>query len=316
MSHIGIQDIADGAPRAPRPLPKAGSALLARLTHQNVLRWLFPAPAILLMLAFTVVPLLRTLQMSFQKTKIGRIPEWIGLENYIRLFTDGTFWPALYTTTVFTIGSVLAQLALGMAMALLLVGPATRLRGVVRTLFLLPMVLSPVVVGIVWRSLFNPQFGWVNMVTGLKLGWLSDPALALPSLMIVDTWQWTPFVFVILLSGLLGLPQEVIEASRIDGATAWQRFSKVIFPMILPLVGVVALLRAIEASKMFDLVFNLTSGGPGRATETLAFYTYRVAFKSFDQGYAAAITVVLSVLVGSLIAVFIAVARRASRRAI
>jgi multiple sugar transport system permease protein len=278
------------------------------------LRWLMLFPAVSVLAIFTLVPLVRTIYMSLYTYRIGRPGVWAGLDNYERLLADSAFLSTVRTTLIFTVGAVTLQVLLGLAMALLLVGPVSRWRTVVRTLFLLPMVLSPVVVGIVWRALLNPQYGWINQLFGFQSGWLSDPDVALMTLVLVDTWQWAPFVFVILLSGLLGLPHEVLEAARIDGANRLQSLLYVTLPMLMPLIGVVALLRGIEASKMFDLVFNLTGGGPGTSTETIGFYTYRVAFKSFDQGYAAAVTVVLVVLVGALIGTLVGFGQRIARK--
>jgi multiple sugar transport system permease protein len=194
---------------------------------------------------------------------------------------------------------------------LLLYGEVNRWRSVLRTLFLLPMVLSPVVVGVTWRALLTPEFGWISQFFGPGISWLADPQLALITLAIVDVWQWTPFVFIILLSGLLSIPVDIFEAARIDGANGWHRFSRIILPSLAPLITIVVLLRAIDAFKIFDLVFNLTQGGPGTSTETLAFYIYRLSFKSYDLGYGAAISMVLSLLVGFLISVFLRFARPA-----
>lgn len=237
--------------------------------------------------------------------KLGRPAVWAGLANYQRFLEDQFFWLALRNTAIFTVLAVGLELLLGLALALLLQGELTRWRTAVRTLFLLPMVLSPVVVGITWRSLLTPEFGWINQILGFHVGWLSDPTLALYTLVVVDAWQWTPFTFVILLAGLLGLPPEADEAARVDGANAWQRFRFVTLPTLAPLISVVVILRAIDASKIFDLVYNLTQGGPGTSTETLAFYMYRLAFRSFDQGYAATVSVVLSIIVGVLVGIFL-----------
>ncbi len=286
-------------PAAPQARHRPG------LRDDSVVRWLMPAPAVLLLAGFTIWLLIQIVRLSFATVKPGREPVWVGLANYERFLGDATFWIALRNTAVFTVSAVGLELALGMALALLLQGEVTRWRTTLRTLFLLPMVLSPVVVGITWRALLTPEFGWVNQLLGFHVGWLSHPDLALFTLIAVDAWQWTPFTFVILLAGLLGLPPDADEAARVDGANAWQRFRLVTLPMLAPLIAIVAVLRAIDASKVFDLVYNLTQGGPGTATETLAFYMYRLAFRSFDQGYAATISVVLSIIVGVLVAVFL-----------
>ncbi|WP_420002634.1 carbohydrate ABC transporter permease [Arenibacterium sp. LLYu02] len=277
--------------------------------RDTVIRWLLPAPAVLFLLMFTVVPLVDTLWLSFHHVRLGREPAWTGLANYARIFSDHSFWIALRNTALFTGLAVAFELILGLALALLLFGEVTKWRSVLRTAFLLPMVMSPVVVGITWRALLTPGFGWISQMTGGSIGFLSDPDFALFTLVLVDVWQWTPFMFVLLLSGLLSIPAEILEAARIDGANGWQRLRRIILPSLAPLISVVVLLRSIDAFKIFDLVFNLTQGGPGISTETLAFYIYRLSFKAYDLGYGAAISVALSVLISVLISLFLRLGR-------
>lgn len=277
----------------------------------KVLRWVLPAPAVLFLLSFTIVPLFDTIRLSFLQVKLGREPVWNGLGNYLRIINDTSFWIAMRNTATYTVLSVGLELVVGLALALLLFGEVTKWRSILRTLFLLPMVMSPVVVGVTWRALLTPGFGWVSQVVGPNFSFLADPKLALFTLVMVDVWQWTPFVFVILLSGLLSIPADIIEAARIDGANGWQRLQRIILPSLAPLISVVVLLRAIDAFKIFDLVFNLTQGGPGTSTETIAFYIYRLSFKAYDLGYGAAISVVLSVLISVLISLFLRIGRRA-----
>jgi multiple sugar transport system permease protein len=281
------------------------------LSPDGVLRWLMPAPAVILLAAFTLIPLLRTIYLGFASVKYGRDVTWIGLGNYQQLLTDDLFLGALANTFVFVALAVVSELILGFAIALLLWGEVSRWRSVFRTLFMIPMVLSPVVVGITWRALLNPNFGWINHLVGIPgFQWLSDPNRALFTLAAVDVWQWTPFMFVILLSGLQGVPADVLEAAEVDGASSVRRFVDIVWPLMLPFTIVAVLLRAIDAFKIFDLVYNLTGGGPGTATETISFYLYRIAFKQFDLGYAAAVSVVLSVIVGVLVTGYLRLARR------
>jgi multiple sugar transport system permease protein len=302
---VRASDSIDASPRQERR-----QSLLA---SDGVLRWLMPAPAVLLLAGFTLIPLARTLYLGFTTVKYGRDVTWLGLGNYQQLGDDRLFWLALGQTLLFTLLAIAGELVLGFAIALLLWGEVSRWRAVFRTLFMIPMVLSPVVVGITWRALLNPNFGWVNHLLGIPgFQWLSDPSRALYTLAAVDVWQWTPFMFVILLSGLQGVPLDVLEAAQVDGASGVQRFVDVIWPLMLPFTIVAVLLRAIDAFKIFDLVYNLTGGGPGTATETISFYLYRVAFKQFDLGYAAAISVVLSLIVGALVTVYLRLARRLS----
>lgn len=281
------------------------------LSADRVLRWLMPAPAVLLLAGFTLIPLVRTFYLGFTSVAYGRDVTWIGLGNYGQLLADSLFWVALGQTFVFAALAVAGELMLGFAIALLLWGEVSRWRAVFRTLFMIPMVLSPVVVGITWRALLNPNFGWVNHLLGIPgFQWLSDPDRALYTLAAVDVWQWTPFMFVILLSGLQGVPGDVLEAAEVDGASPVRRFVDVVWPLMLPFTVVAVLLRAIDAFKIFDLVYNLTGGGPGTATETISFYLYRIAFRQFDLGYAAAVSVVLSLIVGALVTIYLRLARR------
>ena len=283
------------------------------LSTDGVLRWLMPAPAVLLLAGFTLIPLLRTVYLGFTTVKYGRDVTWTGLNNYQQLVDDRLFLTALGQTFAFTVVAVAGELILGFAIALLLWGEVSRWRSIFRTLFMIPMILSPVVVGITWRALLNPNFGWINDLLGIPgFQWLSDPSRALYTLAAVDIWQWTPFMFVILLSGLQGVPTDVLEAAEVDGASAVQRFVGIIWPLMLPFTIVAVLLRAIDAFKIFDLVYNLTGGGPGTATETISFYLYRIAFKQFDLGYAAAVSVVLSLIVGALVTIYLRLARRIS----
>jgi multiple sugar transport system permease protein len=283
------------------------------LQGEAVLRWLMPAPAVLILLLFTVVPLARTVYLSFTRVKLGReiLITWIGTENYSKLLHDELFWISLKHTATFTVVAVLGELFLGYVIALLLFGEISKWRTAFRSLFLLPMVLSPVVVGLTWRALLNPSFGWVNFLLGTeKQPWLADPDSALFVLAGVDIWQWTPFMFLLILAGLQSLPSEVLEAARVDGASSLTLFTKVIWPIMIPITTVAVLLRSIDAFKIFDLVYNLTFGGPGTSTETISFYMYRMAFKQFNHGYAAAVSVFLSIIVSLLVTLFLRLSRR------
>lgn len=205
-------------------VPQGAAAPPARrgpMVRSDSLKWLMPAPAVLLLAAFTTWPLIQLVRLSFSSVRPGRQPVLIGLANYRRFIDDHAFWSALGNTARFTGLAVGLEIGLGLSLALLLRGELNRWRTALRTLFLLPMVLSPVVVGISWRSLLAPEFGWISQMLPFQAGWLSEPRLALYTLTIVDAWQWTPFTFVILLAGLLGLPAETEEAARMDGANAW-----------------------------------------------------------------------------------------------
>jgi multiple sugar transport system permease protein len=259
----------------------------------------FLAPAVVLLLALTVYPLLYVVRISlYRLTPAGET--FVGLENFLRLLRDPFFFQSLGQTFLFMIGALTLEFLLGLSLALLL-DSEIRARGLWRTLFLLPMILPPVVVGVIWRLIYNPSFGVLNGALQLlgvdtaRLTWLADPSVALAAIVVVDVWEWTPFVFLILLAGLQAIPEEPYEAARIDGSSAWQTFRHVTLPLLAPAILVALLLRTMDLLRIFDQVFILTQGGPGFATETISLYIYKTAFRFFDFGYAAAMSLVLLV---------------------
>ena len=220
-------------------------------------------------------------------------PRFIGIDNFIRLITrDPQFISATLNTAIMVVATVAVQTVLGMAVALLL-DQKLRFTGVATTLLLIPLALAPAVVGLLFSSLFNSTLGPVNYLLdaiGLPApSWLGDAKWALASVIIVDTWQWTPFMILLTLAGLRSLNPEPIEAALVDGASAWQRFRYVKLPMLLPVLTVAMLLRAIDSFRTFDLVFLLTFGGPGTSSTTMSFYGFKVGLQNFDIGRASAI---------------------------
>jgi multiple sugar transport system permease protein len=225
--------------------------------------------------------------------------EFIGFANIQHLLSDPRVWSALKTTLLYAGIAVPLSFVLGLCIALLLNNefPGVRL---IRGLCLVPLMVMPVAVGLTFQMLFNYQYGLFNWVlVGLlhlpRLQWLSDPSLAFVSVVILDLWQHTPFVIMVLLAGLRSVPPEPIEAARVDGASAWQTFVHVILPILRPLILVVLLLRFIGAFKLFDEIYALTQAGPGQATETLAYYVYVLGFQAFDLGYASTVSYLLLV---------------------
>ena len=204
------------------------------------------------------------------------------------------------TTLIYVVGAVGLQMVLGFTIAYL-ISRRTRGRGIMTTLFLVPMMLSPVVVGLFWKFMLDAQFGVVNSFLGtLGLGqveWLTNQRLALLSVIIVDTWQWTPFIMLIALAGLTAVPRYLYEAASIDRASEWFRFRHITLPLVWPLLLIAVLFRAIEAFRLFDLVYILTQGGPGVSTETLSFHVYKVAFLGFDTGVASAYGILMVIIV-------------------
>ncbi len=271
---------------------------------ENNLRWLLPAPAVLVLLGLTVFPTIYMVTVSFQAFDPAdpAASAFVGLANFGRLFTDDKFHNALGNTLLFTAVSVSVEFGLGLGFALLVDSYVQRLT-VIKTVLLLPMMLPPIAVAIVWKLMYQPQFGVINDLL-IRLGlepslWASGHATAMLSLIVIDIWEWTPFVFLMCLAGLAGLPSEPYEAAEIDGAGPWQKFRDLTWPFLRPVVTIIILLRMMDAFRLFDTVFVVTYGGPAGATETLSYYIYKVAFRFFDIGYAAAISLfMLAVTVG------------------
>jgi len=264
------------------------------------------APAVILLLGLSIYPVISAITLSLQVSS-GGAARW-SLGNFARLFSDPFFLAALGHTLIFTITALTLEFVLGLALAVLL-NERIRGRGFFRSALLIPMMLPTVVAGVVWRLMLNPNFGAVNGtlkgmgVNADALTWTSSPNLAMLSIIAVDVWQWTPFMFLILLAGLQAIPQEPYEAALIDGSSAWQTFRHVTLPLLKPAILVALLLRTMDLLRVFDQVFILTEGGPGFATETISLYIYRTAFRFSDFGYAAAMSFVLLV-VTNIISVF------------
>ena len=266
--------------------------------HRDVL--LLVGPAVAYLIAFSVFPLLYSLTISFFKwNQIGSRFEFYGLGNFRDLVADPVFWQATLNTAVMTGLGVTIQVLLGTVLALFF---NLHLRGswLVRGVLVLPMLLTPIVVGLMWRALFDPEWGMINWTLG-QLGlpqplWLGDPSLALWTLTLVDSWQWTPFVMVIVFARLQALPRDVFEASQVDGAGRLATLTRVTLPLLAPAIVFAAIFRAIDAFRSFDIVFGLTYGGPGRYTTTLSFYTWENGFTFQRYGYASAMAYVMVIV--------------------
>ena len=263
------------------------------------LAYLLLAPSIAVLLALSIYPLIHAVTLSLH-TGSGANARW-SLGNFVRLASDQFFLSALSHTLVFAAVALTLEFLIGLGLAVLL-NQQFRGRGFFRAGLLVPMMLPTVVVGVVWRLMLNPNFGAINGTlkgAGLNttsLTWTSSPYLAMLSIIAVDVWQWTPFMFLILLAGLQAIPQEPYEAALIDGSSAWQTFRHVTLPLLKPAILVALLLRTMDLLRVFDQVFILTEGGPGFATETISLYIYRTAFRFSDFGYAAAMSFVLLII--------------------
>ena len=280
------------------------------VSSDKTFAYILLAPAVFVLLALSIYPLVNIVMLSLQVTS-GSTSRW-SLSNFARLFSDQFFTDALLHTLIFAVAALTLEFLLGLGLAVLL-NRHIRGRSLFRTMLLVPMMLPTVVAGVVWRLMLNPNFGAVNgSLKGLgvntdALTWTSSPGLAMLSIIVVDVWQWTPFMFLILLAGLQAIPQEPYEAAVIDGSSPWQTFRHVTLPLLKPAILVALLLRTMDLLRVFDQVFILTEGGPGFATETISLYIYRTAFRFSDFGYAAAMSFVLLIVTNIISAFYIRV---------
>ena len=278
----------------------AGTLSFRRSWRARLLPWALMAPTAVFAIAVTLVPLAYLVRTSVQEYRLGQSPTFVGLQNYRHLLVDETFRASLLTTLVFTVAATGVEFILGLGLALLLKEEFS-FQGLIRSSLIVPMVIAPVVVGIIWRLLYSADVGLfsfaVNALTGRTVSVLSNPTLALPALILVDVWEWTPFMFLLLLAGIQSLPQEPFEAARVDGAGPWNVFLHLTMPMLRPVIVVAILIRALDAFTVFDQVFVLTQGGPGTATEVATLMIYKSAFRFSQFGYAAAMAIALLVLI-------------------
>ena len=276
-----------------------------RALSDTTLKRLFLWPTLALLITFNIFPLLYSLYVSFTDFSAisGKPPVWVGLQNYRSILNDPKMWLYFSNTGRFVLLTVSLQILIGFGMALLL-RDKFRGSGLISTLILIPMMLSPVVVGVFWQVMYNPNYGIVNYALGFLPGqgpaWNTDRNFALWSVVIVDVWMWSPFVMLLCLAGLSSIPDYLYEAAEIDRASAWYTFLRITLPQTAPLLLIAVLFRTIEAFKTFDLVMGLTQGGPGDSTELVAVNLYRTAFLGrWDTGRASAFAyIVLVIIVG------------------
>ena len=272
-------------------------------------------PAFVLLLVTTTLPLVYLIWSSFQRINLSTpwLRGFVGLANYVQLAGDERFWDLLLLTVIYTTTTVVLQIALGLGLALLVIQVRTG-QALVRIAAILPIVIAPVVAGLFWRSLIlAPNFGVINFVTqALGLGsydWLGEPRLAVVSVIMIHTWQWTPFAFLVLLANIVALPADIFEAAKLDRAGPWQRFRYITLPLIRPAIVIVVILRMVTALSAFAAIFAATGGGPGTATEILNLYIYRVSFSDLNIGYGSAAATVL-MLITFIVAFFLFSLRR------
>ena len=296
------------SPAAPRPLAgtaaPAPASLLRRLLPARPSPYIwFIVPAMLVLLAIIIFPWGFTLWMSMFDWKIGSEATFVGLNNFAELAHDTRFLEAIGHTLYFTALAVILPLIFG-TIAALIFNREFPLRGMVRGMFLLPMMATPVAISLVWTMMFHPQQGVLNYLLSLfgilPSEWVYSSALAIPCLVLVDVWQWSPLVMLIVLGGLASLPTDPFEAAKLEGASSWQVFRYITFPMVLPFIMVAAVVRLIDALKTFDTIYVITQGGPGTASETINLYLYLQAFSFYQVGKASAVVVVFFILVVAL----------------
>jgi len=295
----------------------------ARGLSDRTIAWLFISPTILLLLAINIFPLLWTIQLSFTNFRANRPNAAIrdvGLDNYNSILTDGDVWGAMQATAHFVLWTTLLQTLIGFALAWL-IDRRFRHSGFWTTIILIPMMLSPAVVGNFWKFLYQPQIGLFNYVVGFVSGMpassfemLGDVRLAPWSIIIVDTWMWTPYVMLICLAGLRSIPDYIYEAAEVDRAGAFRKFWTITLPMAAPFVMLAVLFRGIENFKMFDMVNLLTSGGPGSTTELASITLKRAAFEAWRTGYSSAFAIILFVTVFGLANIYIKALNRVKAR--
>ena len=275
------------------------------------------APLLIFVVAIAIYPLLFSLFISFFKYRLtdpDQIKTFLGLANYTNAFQDKQVTKAVTNTLVFVAGTVTLEILLGLGLALLLASETRIMRGT-RAFLLIPMALPSLVVGLVWKSLYNVDFGVIPYyfkAIGIDMGRgpLGELNWAMPAVILIDIWQWTPLLMVIFLAGLKSLPLEPYEAARVVGATRWQRFWHITLPLLQPTFLIALLLRTMQSFKVFDIIYATTSGGPGSATTVLNYHIYTVGMVFFNMGYASALANILLFIVAALAIVYIIVLDR------
>ncbi len=308
MSGGAMESVADAAARA---TPKRVAGRLRGLSDRAI-AWLFISPTIVLLLAINIFPLLWTVYLSFTNYRAnqpGREVKWIGTRNYERLLGSEDVWGYMQATAHFLVWTMVLQVIIGLGLALL-INRGFRTSGFWTTVILIPMMLSPAVVGTFWTYLYQPQTGIFSYIinTFVEVGALNmigSVSLAPWAIVIVDTWMWTPYIMLLCLAGLRSIPPYLYEAAEIDRANALQKFWYITLPRILPFLMLAVLFRGIENFKMFDMVVELTSGGPGSTTELASINLKREAFEKWRTGYASAFAVILFVTVFGLASIYV-----------
>jgi multiple sugar transport system permease protein len=267
-------------------------------------KYLYPylLPALLVLLLLGMAPFIYNIIMSFTDRYLASTedPNFIGFANYAGNLTDPAFWDAAKVTLIYVLITVAIEFALGLFLAIIF---QLNFHGkkIIRSVILIPMIAAPIAISFMWRIILNPNMGVLNYLLGFvgvdDVLWTGDPKMALFTIIMVDVWQWTPFVFIIMSSGIAALPSNPFEACLIDGGSFWQAFRYVMLPLLRPIILITLIFRLVDSIKAFDTIFIITAGGPGTATETLNLQTYLTAFKYFRVGYAAALSIIVLLII-------------------
>jgi len=323
MSVTRHQAPADGRNRR-EGAARAASSLGARrraARKQQLAAWLFIAPVTIYLVLFYAYPLYRNLDLSFRdytlRSFISGSAEFVGFANYTKAFTDKVFLDAVNVTVVFALVATALEMLIGFLLAYLTIGESVLLQ-IARTVLIMPMVVAPVAVGTLWRMILSARAGLLNY--GLSLvgiagpDWLGNPNLSLVSLVIIDVWEWSPFVMVIYVAALSSLPIEPFRAAAVDGASRWQIFRHITLPLLLPVTLLTLMFRLIDTLLTLDIVYTTTYGGPGFKTHTLTFWIYQQGLRYFNISYAAATSWILLIACLSIAVVFLILRNRLNRR--
>lgn len=278
--------------------------------RDRITRYSFLLPAVLFLALIALLPILSTFWLSFRRQMpVFGISQFEGLANYLYLARDQRFWSAVWHTAYFTFFAVSLEMALGLALALLL-NQRFPGRGLARALVLVPWAVPSVVAARFWGWILNADFGVLNYLLGARINWLGDPFWALNAAVLADVWKTTPFVVLLLLAGLQVIPDDLYRAARIDGANRWQSFRYVTLPMLLPVILLTLLFRTMDAARVFDVIFVLTGGGPANASESLVVYAYKLLYRNLQFGYGSAISVATFLFILALSLVYVFLLRR------
>lgn len=280
--------------------------------NDQQIKWLFIAPTLILLILMNIFPLFYSLYLSFTEYSVikpNNPPLWVGLENFRSLLQNEKLWGYFALTGRYALISVGLQTLVGFGLAMLL-RERFKGNGILTTLILIPIMMSPVVIGLFWKLIFNPSFGIFNYLIGFSApnsgpDWLGKGNTALWAVIMVDVWMWSPFVMLLCLSGLKAIPDHLYEAASIDRASSWYQFWRITLPQVAPLLLIAVLFRSIEAFKTFDLVMGMTGGGPGDSTELAAVYLYRSAFTKFATGESSALAYIVLVIIMAVSNVYV-----------